>query len=561
MKRLFLALIPLLSLGVTAQAQNSSGLLMNRDILPASTILSLSQREVAGTARSMGMGGAFASLGADMASLSYNPAGVGMYQRNEVSMSFGIGVSKARNNGYNAYNPAENSNTRAAANSLGASFKVHESSGKLTAINFAFTYNKIADYNYDISYNSLPTESSLADAFADIANANGLGINSSNKITDQNGYYDYDMNPYFWGTAMAYKAGLINMGSNGGWYPDEIGPGAEMTQYTTLRSRGSAGEFSFALGMNISNILYLGASLDLVSISRKQTIHYSEDISYAGARPDAAAYPYQLQKFRFGQSMQIDGSGVGAKFGLVVRPTKGLRIGFAVHTPSYYSLAYRYEGWLSSDALSVGDNPYGWEVKNGFVYADESTPILKDGGDNRWKFATPTRLLAGISYAFGPYAVISTDYEYDAYRSLKMKGVPTDPGYSDDDFRDNLRGVHTIRAGVEVKPLPWLALRAGGGYKSHIMRGKRDKDGIYNYKYDFLQFDEPVNDTSWYVSTGVGFRLGKVTSIDLAYQYINSRYTDYYSFYTQIGNIPNHSPLYGLDILKHNIALTFAFRF
>ena len=93
MKRLFLALIPLLSLGVTAQAQNSSGLLMNRDILPASTILSLSQREVAGTARSMGMGGAFASLGADMASLSYNPAGVGMYQRNEVSMSFGIGVS------------------------------------------------------------------------------------------------------------------------------------------------------------------------------------------------------------------------------------------------------------------------------------------------------------------------------------------------------------------------------------------------------------------------------------------------------------------------------------
>ena len=337
MKRLFLALTSLLSLGVFAQAQNTSGLLLNRDILPASTILTLSQRNVAGTARSMGMGGAFTSLGADMASLSYNPAGVGMYQRNEVSMSFGLGVSSAKS--YNAFNSGDNSNTRATANSLGASFKIYESSGKLTAVNFAFAYNKIADYNYDISYNSLPTESSLADAFADIANGNGLGINSSNKITDQNGYYDYDMNPYFWGTAMAYKAGLINMGSNGGWYPDEIGPGAQMTQYTTLRSRGSAGEFSFALGINVNNILYLGASLDIMSITRRQTLYYSEYIAYEGARPDAVAYPYQLQEFRFGQSMQIDGAGIGAKFGLVVRPTKGLRIGFAVHTPSYYSLA------------------------------------------------------------------------------------------------------------------------------------------------------------------------------------------------------------------------------
>ena len=125
MKRLFLALTSLLSLGVFAQAQNTSGLLLNRDILPASTILTLSQRNVAGTARSMGMGGAFTSLGADMAALSYNPAGVGMYQRNEVSMSFGIGISSAKS--YNAFNSGDNSNTRAAANSLGASFKIYES--------------------------------------------------------------------------------------------------------------------------------------------------------------------------------------------------------------------------------------------------------------------------------------------------------------------------------------------------------------------------------------------------------------------------------------------------
>ena len=549
MKRIFSALALMLASVMTVQAQNTSGILLNRDILPASSILSLSQRESVGTARSMGMGGAFTSLGADMASFGYNPAGFGMYQRNEISVSLGLGVTQAKN--YNAYGYGDNSSVRCAINNVGASFKVYESSGALTAINFAFGYNKTADYNYNISYVGPTTPSSLADAFADIANANGLDINSENKITDPKGYYDYDMNPYFWGTVMGYKAGLINRGSNG-WYPDEIANGAQMSQYTNLESRGSAGEFSFAFGFNINNIVYLGASLDVQSISRKQVIYYNEYIDYAdGGRPDATAYPYQLQQFELGQSMQIDGSGVGAKFGVVVRPIDGVRIGFAVHTPTYYSLAYRYSASLSSVALSAGDNPYDWEVINGRVYADENTPVLQDGGEYRWQFTTPTRLLAGLSYAVGQYAVFSVDYQYDAYRSLELNYSPADTGYTNDTFRNNLKGTHTLRAGVEGKPLPWLSLRAGGGYRTKVL----------NSNYDFVAFSEPVADNMWYASAGIGFRVSKVTSIDLAYQYRNTRYSDYYSFYTKSGDTPNESPQYGLDLINHNIALTFAFRF
>ena len=100
------------------------------------------------------------------------------------------------------------------------------------------------------------------------------------------------MNPYYWGAVMGYKGGLINLGANG-WYPDEIGGNAEMSQYTNLSSRGSAGEFSFAFGFNINNIVYLGASLDIQSISRKQTICYNEYIDYEnGKAPNATDYPY-----------------------------------------------------------------------------------------------------------------------------------------------------------------------------------------------------------------------------------------------------------------------------
>ena len=549
MKKILSVVALALVSAMAVQAQNTSGILLNRDILPASTILSLSQREAVGTARSMGMGGAFTSLGADMASFGYNPAGFGMYQRNEISISLGLGVTSAKN--YNAYSYGDNSSVRATIDNVGASFKVYESSGALTAINFAFGYNKTADYNYNLSYEGPATISSLADAFADIANGGGLGINSDNKITDKNGYSDYDMNPYYWGSAMAYKAGLINKG-DGSWYPDEIGPSAQMSQYTNLESRGSAGEFSFAFGFNFNNVVYLGASLDVQSISRKQTIYYDEYINYPeGEAPNADAYPYQLRDFRFGQAMTIDGSGVGAKFGVVVRPIEGLRIGFAVHTPTYYSVAYRYAASLSSTALSAGDNPYGWEVINGNVYADERTPVLQDGGEYRWQFTTPTRLLAGISYTLGKYAIFSADYQYDAYRSLKMDYSPADTGYTNDAFRNNLKGTHTIRAGVEAKPTPWLALRAGGGFRTKVLAKE----------YNSIFFSEPVADKMWYASAGVGFRVSKITSIDLAYQYRNTRYTDYYSFYTQLEDKPNYSPLYGLDLINHNISLTFAFRF
>lgn len=549
MKRLISAIAIVLAMAAVAQAQSTSGILLNRDIVPASSFLSLSQRESAGTARSMAMGGAFTSLGADMASLGYNPAGFGMYQRNEVSVTLGLGINKAKN--YNAYNTSGNRSIRPSINNVGASFKVYESSGTLTAINFAFGYNKSADYNFDLQYEGLPSVSSLADAFSDIANAGGLVINSDNKISDPRGYYDYDMNPYYWGSVLAYKGGLINKGANG-WYPDEIGAGAEMSQHTNLQSRGSAGEFSFAFGFNINNIVYLGASLDIQSISRKQTIYYDEYINYAeGSAPDGATMPYELQHFEFGQSMRMNGSGIGAKFGVIVRPVNGLRIGLAVHTPTYYSIAYRYAAALSSEARSIGSDPYGWASPDGYVYADEESPILQDGGDNRWKFTTPTRLLAGISYAIGQYAVISADYQFDAYRSLKVNYVPAEPGYTNSDFRDNLRNTHTLRAGIEAKPLPWLALRVGGGLRSSILKSD----------FDHVLFSEPMIDKFWYASAGIGFRLGKVTSIDLAYQYRKNRYTDYYSYYTANDLGVNASGIYGLDLINHNIALTFAFRF
>ena len=539
----------LLCTSAMAQSNATTGLVFDRDILSAPSINSFAQRDYMGTARSMAMGGAFTSLGADMASRGVIPAGFGMYQHNDISVTFGLGVHRAENSGVLGADNNLNSQTRFSVNNIGASFKVYEGTGDLLAINFAFGYNKVADYNYNLNYHGASGNASIADAFADIANRNGLGINSDNHICDQAGYADYDMNPYYWSTALAYKGRLINRVGNS-WYPDEIGANASIDQFSRVKSRGSAGEFSLAVGFNVKNILYIGASLDIQSISRIQTIYYGENISYAeGAAPDPTSMPYLLREFTLAQQMRVSGTGVGAKFGVVVRPVKSLRIGFAVHTPTYYSVSYSYKGAIDSVCNSAGTNPENYNLVGGKLYASADTPELTDSGSYGWEFTTPTRLLAGISYTISKYAIISADYEYDAFRATRITSAPLNYDFINSDLKYGFRNQHIVRAGIEAKPLPIMALRVGGGY---LWRVTNDKDPI---------FTEPVRNGGWYCSAGLGFRVSRVVSIDVAYQFRHNDYTKYDTYYSENDLGVNSSPIYGLDMDNHNVALTFGFRF
>ena len=50
----------------------------------------MSQRDITGSARYMGMAGAFGALGGDMSSLSSNPAGIGVFRNSEVSATLNL---------------------------------------------------------------------------------------------------------------------------------------------------------------------------------------------------------------------------------------------------------------------------------------------------------------------------------------------------------------------------------------------------------------------------------------------------------------------------------------
>ncbi len=153
-----------------------------------------------------------------------------------------------------------------------------------------------------------------------------------------NGQLDFG-HPYFWPATLAYKGTLIHIGQNGRWERDAIGHNASIRRSLDAVESGSINEFDISAGFNIDNVLYLGATLGIQSVSKRSDITYGEDYGYFngtdGHATDAAGnvLPVQLDWSDLWQRTTIDGSGVNFKVGAIVRPVAGLRLGVAYHSP------------------------------------------------------------------------------------------------------------------------------------------------------------------------------------------------------------------------------------
>ena len=69
-----------MAFGATAAA-NAQETYLNANLL---------KPELTGTARYVGMGGAMEALGADISTISSNPAGIGMFRHSTANVSFGV---------------------------------------------------------------------------------------------------------------------------------------------------------------------------------------------------------------------------------------------------------------------------------------------------------------------------------------------------------------------------------------------------------------------------------------------------------------------------------------
>ncbi len=528
----------------SAQYYRFGGLMMDHDGMMSNDMYALSQVNFGfGTARSMAMAGAFTSLGGDLSSMGINPAGLAMFRHNEISISPMMGFQNSTNS---AQDWGDNQQSRFAISNFSTTFKLYEgSSSNLVSLNVGLGYNRVADFNYRYGYSSLsaPSDSpyrSINDAFVRQLGQGGV-------FPDKDGALNYAFgDAYYWGGILAYNNWLIDAERDefGDYWTsaNTLGVNASVGHTVGVESKGSIGEYQVALAANFNNTLYVGGTIGIQYVHWDRQFYYGEDYIYNGQQPvyaDGTPIAEPAEWLDYNQAVELSGAGVNFKLGAIYRPFPALRLGAAIHTPTYYALDRTYQAYMGSNY-----NPNG-----------DTTLPLEDMGEQTWDFVSPTRLMFGASYTFGRMAVVSVDYERTWYNGMRVKNIPDGFDLSEEDYRAefkaNYKGANTLRIGAEIKPLSVVSLRAGYGISDAMLRN--DKELYYN---------TPTTYKTTCISAGLGFQLGAV-SLDLAYQYIKNEQTQYMLFYAldDTGYFDTASPTYKTDFERNYVTLTMGYKF
>ncbi len=515
MKKIFISALAVAMCSLSAVAQN--GLLFNNtssDIMQATDMLDAS-RENSGymTARAAAMGGAFSSLGADLSSMALNPAGLGMYRSSEV----GFTMSVSDNRTSSMMNLAETGKTRFAFNNFGVAMKLFEDDDSSVVIGIA--YNRQDDYNYKSRYSLGSLSSSIADVFA----YQMTGVNAADLDTSADPYNNTAIGLDQWGGIMAYNTYLINNESYTDFYYSALETDAVADSYMDIIHKGSKGEYDFSLGVNLEDFIYFGATLGIQDIYHKRDYFYTEDFSGQSSEPyvQYMGYnPYSIES----------GLGVNLKVGAVVRPAGGLRIGVALHTPTYYSMDKSYVASMWSKYTHEINEYYATSLVYDYMY----------------EYNTPAKMLLGISYTFDQYAILSLDYDRVWYQGIRTSDSSREyRNYIKATAKDNFYGANNVRVGLELKPAPYFSLRGGYSYYGSPYKKELQDAGYY--------FNSPIATETNSYSAGFGFRFGGA-SLDFAAVFSTTNYTDYDVYYYKVSDTEEiASPIVRDNKLKRGI--------
>lgn len=443
MKRIFITIIAVAAMSLAAGAQ---------DMYYAEM---LSRNNYYGTARSVALGNAMTALGGDLGSIGINPAGSAVAPYGQLTITPGVLISSS-----GASYSADGSET------FGKAFKTSHPKFNLpnlglTMVMYSNSYSAV-DYvtigivantsNTFLNYTTAHGENSATSFLGSLA-AGARGQDYSNLPRDLYSAYAANQIGEFGPVGSNNYVGANQRLNSGETYAYVPGTLDQTAVYNTY---GSKTDLAFNMGFSIQNSFYVGFNLGIPFLTYQREEVFAEAAQNPSAFPTIFEIPGGKDMTNYQSSdntykLNTKATGLYAKVGFIALPTEHLRIGAAIQTPTLYQIS---ESWRYF-ASACYENP---------TYDGEAMSSL---GEYSYNLRSPYVFNAGIAYTLPGVGLFSLDYELTDYSVMKYKDI--DQFYSESTSWDRTNLInrtfcgssHAVRTGIEVKPLPELAIRAG----------------------------------------------------------------------------------------------------
>lgn len=505
-----------------------------------------------GTARYVGMGGAMEALGADISTISTNPAGIGLMRRSSVCMSGGAYSTKGDSKTASEFLDIKNDKTPMSFDQIGFVYANELASGNF--INFALNYNKSRNFNQILT----------TDGAVNRASQNKVLYNRT-----QGTLNNYDSNTYSQSDWLYMHSLCTENGDQNVYYND-----ADRI-FFAQDTKGYISNFNASVSGNSNDRVYWGFALGFYDVNYSHSQAYSEDlVEYKTTNNPSPAGIVTLVDER-----KITGQGFDIKAGIIFRPIaeSPLRIGFSIATPTFYELTSGNSTILLNEAYTNNEDgtksPIGiqnYTVDGNHVYSND---------EYTYKMNTPWKFGASLGYTIGNNIALGASYEYADYTCIDNRyisyrtyndyyGYEENKSESDNTMNrhteNTLCGVSTIKLGAEYRPIPELAIRAGYNYVAPMYQS----NGIRNLDLgtDGCYFASTTNWTNWKATNrftcGVGFNINSF-NIDVAYQH-SSQKGDFHPFQSisrMCNGDTNIAPSIDVNNNHNQFLITLGYRF
>jgi len=380
-------------------------------------------------ARALGMGNSYIALSDDASAMFFNPAGLGLMNRIEISGGLNYDRTKNNTTFFNSITNEKDNSTKFNRFSIVIPYPTFKGS-----LVFGFAFHSVKNFDKSLSFD---------------------GFNKDTNSMIQN----------LLDTDIPFDLFLTDTANN-------TPINGNLNQSGNILSKGSINNWAFSAAVEVSKNLYVGLTINAITGSFNSNNDYFEDDIkklYQGETAAGEPFTKDFQTFHLNRILDWNIKGWFAKVGLLYQINNNIRFGATIQFPKYYKideqfLVSGYSQFGTGNSVDLNPDKYSDGVKYDVV-----TPFTFSAG-----FSFNVRgLILNAEGTFTDFSQLNIENP-DGLSSQYVGGVNKDIITSlDQVFSYNLGAEYTI---------PTAGLRIRGGYFVQPSAYKNDPTQ-YDRKY------------------------------------------------------------------------------